>query len=422
MTRDSRLATRDSLPWRRLVLSVLIVTLSTQPVFLLAAAFLQLEDDLGLSITGLGALSATFFLTAAIASAPLGRVVERIGWQRAMKINCVGSAAVLIAIALFARSVPGFVVLLVLGGAFYGFANPAANKALAEQVDAGRRGITFGLKHAGIPSSTLLAGLAIPALILTVGWEFSFAVAALLAGPVWVLIAVDRDPLRQPAGAPSPGRGARPLTVLDLVMLAAASALSAAAAISLGTFLIAAAVEEASFTQAAAGVLLFVGSVASISARIAVGAITDRTGGRGFTGVAILLGTGALVFLLLRPATGLAFGVLVVFAFATAWGWTGLMTFTVVNANTSTVAASSAIMQAGIFLGAGLGPILLGWTIDQYSFSTSWVGVSVLLLAAASIVTVVGRRAGRPAVPATGGERGFQAPNTADPAREPRLG
>ena len=283
MTRDSRLATRASLPWRRLVLSVLIVTLSTQPVFLLAAAFLQLEDDLGLSITGLGALSATFFLTAAIASAPLGRVVERIGWQRAMKINCVGSAAVLIAIALFARSVPGFVVLLVVGGAFYGFANPAANKALAEQVDADRRGITFGLKHAGIPSSTLLAGLAIPALILTVGWEFSFAVAALLAGPVWVLIAVDRDPLRQSAGARSPGRGARPLTVLDLVMLAAASALSAAAAISLGTFLIAAAVEEASFTQAAAGVLLLAGSLASISARIAVGAITDRIGGRGFT-------------------------------------------------------------------------------------------------------------------------------------------
>jgi MFS family permease len=404
------------------VLSVLIVTLSTQPVFLLAAAFIQLEDDLGLSITGLGALSATFFLTAAVGSAPLGRVVERIGWQRAMKINCVGSAAVLIAIALFARSVPGFVVLLVLGGAFYGFANPAANKALAEQVDAGRRGITFGLKHAGIPSSTLLAGLAIPALILTVGWEFSFAVAALLAGPVWVLIAVDRDPLRRSVGAPAPGRGARPLTVLDLVMLAAASALSAAAAISLGTFLIAAAVEEASFTQAAAGVLLFVGSLASISARIVVGAITDRIGGRGFTGVAILLGGGALVFLLLRPATGLAFGVLVVLAFATAWGWTGLMTFTVVNANTSTVAASSAIMQAGIFLGAGLGPIVLGWTIDQYSFSTSWVGVSVLLLAAASIVTVVGRRAGRPAVPATGGERGFHAPNTADPAREPRLG
>lgn len=392
MTRDSQLATHASLPWRRLVLSVLIVALSTQPVFLLGAAFLQLEDDLGLSITGLGALSAAFFLTAAIASAPLGRVVERIGWHRAMKINCVGSSAVLVAIALFARSVPGFVVLLVLGGAVYGFANPAANKALAEQVDASRRGITFGLKHAGIPSSTLLAGLAVPVLILTVGWQFSFAVAALLAGPVWVLIAVDRDPPLQSEGASPPGRGARPLTALDLVMLAAASALSAAAAISLGTFLIAAAVEKASFTEAAAGVLLFVGSMASISARIAVGAITDRIGGRGFAGVAILLGTGALVFLLLRPTTGLAFGVLVVVAFATAWGWTGLMTFTVVNANTSTVAASSAIMQAGIFLGAGLGPILLGWTIDQYSFSTSWVAVAVLLLTASSIVTLVGMR------------------------------
>ncbi len=47
-------------------------------------------------------------------------------------------------------------------------------------------------------------------------------------------------------------------------------------------------------------------------------------------------------------------------------------------------------------------PILLGWTIDQYSLSTSWVGAAVLL--------------------STRGERGFQATNTADPAKEPRLG
>ena len=69
-----------------------------------------------------------------------------------------------------------------------------------------------------------------------------------------------------------------------------------------------------------------------------------------------------------------------------------MMTFTVVNANASSVAASSSITQAGIFLGAGAGPVLLGWFIDRTSFPASWVLVAVALLAAASIVAIVGLR------------------------------
>ena len=34
---------------------------------------------------GLGVLTAVFFLTASVTSAPLGKAVERIGWQRAMR-------------------------------------------------------------------------------------------------------------------------------------------------------------------------------------------------------------------------------------------------------------------------------------------------------------------------------------------------
>jgi MFS family permease len=377
------------------VLSILIVALATQPVYLMAASFLQLDDDIGLTPTTLGILTAAFFLTAAVTSAPLGRLVESIGWRRSMRINIVGSATVLIAIALFARSFAAFAVLLILGGAVYGLANPAANTSLAEQVDPSRRGIIFGLKHAGIPSSTLLAGLAIPVLILTVGWPATYAIAALLAPAVWLLIpTAHADPL---AAASTPGRGSRPLNAMDLAMLAGAAALSAVVAISLGTFLVAAAVEKASFSESAAGILLFAGSVASIAGRVTAGAVTDRVGGRGFVGLAVMMGIGSVVFFLLPQATSaVAFVVLVLVAFATGWGWTGLMTFTVVNANTSTVAASSAITQAGVFLGAGFGPILLGWTIENTSFDMSWALVSAALLIAASIATIVGIRTRRP--------------------------
>lgn len=108
---------------------------------------------------------------------------------------------------------------------------------------------------------------------------------------------------------------------------------------------------------------------------------------------------GSVVFILMRPASGTYFVVLVVVAFATGWGWPGLMTFTVVNANSATVAASSAITQAGIFAGAGLGPVVLGLVIDATSFQTSWALVSVALLVAAVIVTIVGVRTQQPEPP-----------------------
>ena len=150
------------LPWRRLALAILIVALSALPVFLVGSTFLQLQREIELTTTGLGVATALFFLTASIASASLGRVVERIGWRVAIRVNSVSSALILVAIALFATSTASLSFLLVAAGAVYGLANPAANKALAELVEPGRRGLMFGLKHAGIPSSTLLAGLAVP--------------------------------------------------------------------------------------------------------------------------------------------------------------------------------------------------------------------------------------------------------------------
>lgn len=75
---------RSPLPWRLVALSVLIVSLSTQPVFLLGAGFLQIGDELGFSATGLGVLTASFFLTASAVSPGLGRFVQRVGWRRAI--------------------------------------------------------------------------------------------------------------------------------------------------------------------------------------------------------------------------------------------------------------------------------------------------------------------------------------------------
>jgi MFS family permease len=88
---------------RLLTLAVLLVTTGTQAVFLLGAAFFLIGPELEVGTVGLGAMTAAFFLTASISSPPLGHWVQRVGWQRAMRINLRASAASA-AIAVGARS------------------------------------------------------------------------------------------------------------------------------------------------------------------------------------------------------------------------------------------------------------------------------------------------------------------------------
>jgi MFS family permease len=332
-----------------------------------------------------------FFFTAAVASAPLGRVVERIGWRRAMRINMAATAAVLSAIAGGARSTWMLGALLVVGGAFYGFANPSANQALAHHLDPRRSAVIFGVKHAGIPASAALAGLAVPIVIVGSGWRWSYLVA--MALPLVVAALVPGQEAVPPAAAtgPDPRRTVAPMSPVTLSVLAAGSALASVAAIALGSYLVAAAV-AVGLSKEAAGLLLFAGSVASITSRIVVGAWTDRVGGRGFAGVVALTGLGAVVFAGLIGAGGVTFVVLVPLAFATGWGWPGLVTYTVVNANRGSAASSSAITQAGVFVGAGLGPVALGWIVDRWSFDVAFAVVAILLAAASVIVAAVGRR------------------------------
>lgn len=376
---------------RLLVLAVLVVTTGTQAVFLLGAAFFQIGPELGLGTVGLGVLTAVFFLTASISSTPLGRWVQRVGWQRAMRFNLRITAVILIAIAVAARSSWSLAVLLVLSAAVYGMSNPAANQALADHTDPDRQATLFGAKHAGIPGSTLLAGLAVPVIVVQYGWRWAFVAAAATA--LAVSSFVPRGDLSHlPAPQSRRGRSApQPLSTRYLLALAVGSAFATWAAIGLGTFLVSASL-DVGLSESAAGTLQFAGSACSIIARVVAGVVTDRRHGRGFYGMAVLAGLGAIVFFLLPASGGGLFVVLVVAAFATGWGWPGLMTYTVVNANRGSAAASSAITQAGVFVGAGLGPLLLATVIDRWSYDGGWVVVGIGLVAATVIVTAAGRR------------------------------
>lgn len=375
---------------RLLLLSVAIVTLSTQPVFLLGAAFFQIGPELGLGPVGLGTLTALFFLTSSVSSLALGRWVQAVGWRPAMRLNVVVSGALLLAVAGFARSVWSLGVLLVLAAAVYGMANPAANLSLARHTDPRRAATVFGFKHAGIPSSTLLAGLTVPVVIVDAGWRAAFVGSAMLAVPIFLLVpGSEQEAPERFVEAPIRGR---PLDRSGMASLSVAAALGAVAATALGTFLVSAAV-DIGFTESAGGVLQFIGSGASIGMRVLAGVTFDRRRLAGYSGLIGLMGLGAVAFAALPLAAGAFFSVVVVLAYMTGWGWPGLMTYTVVDANRRSAASSSAIVQAGVFVGAGAGPLGIGVAVDRLGYDAAWVIVTTCLLAGTVILGLTYRRA-----------------------------
>jgi len=373
---------------RLVAVAILVVTVSTQPLFLLATGAPQIGRDLGFGPAELGFFTAAFFLTASAVSAPAGRHVEVIGWQNAMRISIVGGSTVLALIATVVESVPILVLTLLLGAAVYGFANPAANQALATLLPPDRQGLLFGIKHAGIPASILLAGLAVPTLMLTVGWRWAFGLMALLAIAVFGLVPTrTRSP--NDRSVHNEAEVTLPMATLRLQAVAAAFAVSSASA--LGTFGALAAVDRG-VSEAGAGYLIFAGGLASIVARVSVGVAADRSGSDGFRHMVLLISLGVATTVVLALSTNGLFGVALVVAYATAWGWPGLMTYSVVRTNPNRPAAATAIVQAGVFVGAGIAPLAFGSIVERASFRLAWLLVSFTLLIAVFVLEVVRRR------------------------------
>jgi nitrate/nitrite transporter NarK len=293
------------------------------PVFLVGGLAVQISGDLGLTRAGLGLAVAVYFGVTALGSLPVGALVERLGSARTGRAAVLLAGAAMLAIALAARSVPLLLLLLAVAATANSLGQLSSNASLAQWVPPRRHGISFGAKQSAIPLSTLLAGLAVPAVALTVGWRWAFGLGALLAVGALALV-------------PPDGRGARAReggrVGAALALLGVAAALAAGAANALGAFLVDSAVARG-LAQSTAGLILTLGSTVCVAARLTVGWVADRYG-RGHLGlVAGLLGVGgAGVALLGAPGrAALAVGVLLGFGllaahagYPTAWTVAGL--------------------------------------------------------------------------------------------------
>lgn len=369
--------------WRAALLAILITGCCALPVFLVGALAVQIRAELALPISRVGLLTALFFLSSALFSSFAGRIAERIGAGASMRISGLVAAAGLVGLALS----PSAAVLmgwLILGGLASALAQVGANLHLATRVDPSRQGFAFGIKQSGIPAATLLGGLAVPLIALTVGWRWAFAIGAFLS--VVVVVVLPRSGIRARSG---PRKRVDPRNVPALAVLALGGALGAGAANAMGTYLVDSSV-SAGLGQAAAGLLFAAGSVAGLAMRVGAGWLADRRSRGRLLWVAGLFLLGAAGFLLLATREPALLIPATLLSFAGGWGWPGLFNFAVVLRNRDAPAAATGLTQTGVYFGGVFGPLVFGFVAQHAGYSTAWLGS-----AAASLLAFIGVIAGR---------------------------
>lgn len=69
-----------------------------------------------------------------------------------------------------------------------------------------------------------------------------------------------------------------------------------------------------------------------------------------------------------------------------AWGWPGVMYYTVVRSATSSPATATAVVVAGVFLGSIAGPPLLAAVAERASYGSAWGVAAVLSMVATGLI------------------------------------
>lgn len=355
------------------------------PVYMIGGLAVQISGEMGFGPRDLGIATTVYFAVSAVGSTPAGHFVQRVGAYPGIVLTAVLSGGALLGIAGLATSWATLVAMLVVAGAGNSFAQPSANLLLARGVPIARQGLFFGVKQAAVPITTLLAGISVPLIALTIGWRWAFVIVTF--GSVLLPFISPRPPSEATTRArPKPPRGQ--IDRVPLIVLAAGAMLGAAAANSIGVFLVASAV-DAGLAASFAGYLLAIGSALGIVTRLLVGALADRREGAHLVRVAIMLASGCIGFALLAIAEPPAlFLVGTAIAFVGGWGWNGLFTFSVVRSYRQAAAAATGLTQTGLWLGGMLGPLLFGLIAEARSFAAAWAAAGVVMLVASAVIMI----------------------------------
>lgn len=248
--------------------------------------------------------------------------------------------------------------------------------------------MAFAIKQAAIPGATLLGGLAVPTVALTVGWRWAFVIGACLAFTGGRL-AVD---LHRPSAGTLRPTGKRDQPLFTLAVLGAGVGLGALAAASLGSFSVSA-FTEAGFSEGAAGLAASAGSALVVIVRLRLGLWSDRTIRPHLPVIGAMAFVGALGWAVMAVMTPIALVAGGLLAYGVGWGWAGLFNVAIARANPNAPAAASGVTQTGTYLGVAVGPFVFGLLAEHVGYPAAW-SFAATSAALAAVTITLGARIG----------------------------
>jgi len=369
--------------WGLVLTSIFATTIVAIPVFLVGSLAVFIAADLDFSVVELGGVASVFFGSAAIASIIGGRLTVRFGHKLGMYLGVSSTLVAVLGLGVAAETPLQIAFLMVFGGIGNGLTQPSVNFLLARRIAPDRQGFAFGVKQSAIPASTLFAGLSIPLLAATFGWRSPFIVLVGLAALVIVL--TPRRSTVMPGALKARGSvEMRP--GITLYILALGGVLGAAAANSLGAFLVLTLI-NGGVAVSTAGVIAAVSSASAVTVRLIIGKVADRfsftnlyfvagmqvLGGVAFMWLGFVSSVGALVFVAM-----VAFGI--------GWGWPGLLMFNVIRRFPTIPGRASGVIQSSAFIGGIIGPFTFGVIVAAAGFTAALVVAGLASVVAGTAV------------------------------------
>lgn len=368
---------------------VVATVASAFPAFLTGALTVQVSADFDVGEAIYGWALGSYFLAAACGSVVLGRLAQRVGPRR----QIMAALAVVGLAQLYVAASADTFFTLVIAIAVCGLANAgnqtAVNLALT-QAKIRRLGLAVAMKQSGMPSASLLGGLMVPAVALTVGWRWAYvagSILALLSG-VFVSRVIGHRPR---VDIETPVADRQRSTFAVLAAAAVAGGLLAFGAGALNAWLVSSGV-DAGMSEAVAGLMLSAGAAMGIAARMVFGFRLDRLVRSPFHLAGMILPIGVLGVAMLTVRSPLVHVAATALAFVGGWTWPVFTNFGIVRANAGSAGSATGITQMGVYVGVFSAPLITGFMIERFGYGPMWLLVAAVMAAGTAVTVAVGNR------------------------------
>lgn len=394
-SRGARGETRETAGWRAVILSSATLSqfgasLVQQGTVVLGVFF---ASTYHLTLSQMGAVVASMTLGLMLSGALLGPLADRWGPRRLLLRCTVVLLCATVALAFRSSLVLTVALLFTLGLALGGIPL-AGTKTMLALWPRERRGLPMGIRQMGVPLGALAATLALPALAVRLGLHPLYGVfAAVLVVcelMFWALLPSQVGP----GATRAPGAGWQ--TARAVLGPSVTGFLLAGGQYSLLTYSIPL-LERRGDSLALASGLLAVSQVGGALGRMALGAISDRAGGRREVTLAAAAAMGVVVALILANlprATPIAALFALWFCAGIAFvGWNALA-LTWASERTPQERAGSAIglTTSAILGGASVSAPLFGLIVDHSgAYHDAWGALALALAIATGLLIYYAR-------------------------------